>query len=203
MRLKRFARGGSRADHALFIKCLYRVLNGRNKIMKRNVWVVLIVAVLLGVLGVVAWQMLLRETQPVPASPPPSVSVPTPPKVDAPPPVPPPVAPAVPSTPPAAPEKAVEEPPKEAPAKVDPFGGRPITVETLTGCKEVQNLKDAQLVIEYAPDGVWKVNGNPRAKWTIEGNRVKIYKDGTDEVHYIDIVGNKLVYDGKELNMTR
>lgn len=171
--------------------------------MNRGVQVVLVIIVLAGVLAIVAWQMLLREPQPVPASPPPSLSVPTPPKVDAPPPVTPPAAPAVPSTPPAAPEQAAEETPKEAPAKVDPFGGRPITVETLTGCKEVQDFKNAQLVIEYAPDGVWKVNGNARAKWTIEGNRVKIYKDGTDEVHYIDIVGNKLVYDGKELNMTR
>jgi len=42
-----------------------------------------------------------------------------------------------------------------------------------------------------------------RAKWTIEGDRVKIYKDGSDEVHYIDIVNNKLVYDGKVVALTR
>lgn len=106
----------------------------------------------------------------------------------------------------AAPEPEAAVPEEAVPQEVaadDPFGGKPITVETLTGCKEVQNLQGTPLEIEYAPNGVWKVNGNARAQWTIEGNRVKVYKDGTDEVHYIDIVGNKLVYEGKEVAMTR
>lgn len=100
--------------------------------------------------------------------------------------------------------EATEEPAQEAAAPEDPFGGKPITIETLTGCKEVQQFKEAQIVIEYAPNGEWLVNGNKRAQWTIVGNQVKIYRDDMpDEVHYIDIVNNKLVYNGKELNMTR
>lgn len=93
--------------------------------------------------------------------------------------------------------------PEVAPDGGDPFGGQPITVESLTGCKQIQQLGDAQLVIEFAPNGEWKMNGNVRAKWTIEGDKVKVYKDGSDEVHYIDIMNNKLVYNGKVVALTR
>jgi hypothetical protein len=115
------------------------------------------------------------------------------------------VAPPVPPAPPAAPAAPVEAAPaspEQAPAADDPFGGKPITVATLTGCKEVQKFQNADITIEYAPNGEWKVNGNVRAKWTIEGNKVKIYDD-KGEVHYIDIVNNKLVYNGKDVKMTR
>lgn len=160
------------------------------------------------IVGVVYWTRLaeqpvpetvqpIRETAPV-AAPPPVIEV-----------VPPAAAPApVPGPEPEQDPAAVtEEPastvPEAAPENGDPFGGQPITVETLTGCKQIQQLGDAQLVVEFAPNGEWKMNGNVRAKWTIEGDRVKIYKDGSDEVHYIDIVNNKLVYDGKVVALTR
>jgi len=168
--------------------------------MKRNVGIAL---VLLCVLGVVAWQMRPKAAQPTPTLPPPIVNkiVPEPTHVEPPPEQ---VAPALPPVQPQA-DAAPSPEPQAAPevAKDDPFGGKPITVETLTGCKEVQQLGGASVTIEYARNGEWKVNGNSRAKWTIEGNRVKIYKDGTDEVHYVDIVNNKLVYNGKEIAMTR
>ncbi|MFA6241588.1 MAG: hypothetical protein WC655_11690 [Candidatus Hydrogenedentales bacterium] len=163
--------------------------------MKRNAGIALI---LLGVLGVVAWQFWPGSKQPAPVTQPPVVEEPAP--------QPPPAAPVPEPEPPQAEVAAPQETPPpviEEAAKPDPFGGKPITVETLTGCKEIQQIKEASITIEYARNGEWKVNGNVRAKWTIEGDKVKIYKDGTDEVHYIDIVNNKLVYNGKEIAMTR
>lgn len=169
--------------------------------MNRTAGIALIVIIALGVAGVVAWQMRPGsvQTTPAPESPKPEPQPQVQNNVTPPKPVEPPKQAA---------EEAPKETPKEetaqaAPPAEDPFGGKPITVETLTGCKEVQKMGNATLNFEYAPNGEWKVNGNVRAKWTIEGNKVKIYKDGTDEVHYIDIVGNKLVYNGKEVNMTR
>jgi len=102
--------------------------------------------------------------------------------------------------------KAVEEPPVTPPPVVQerfeeageqPFEGVPITEETLTGCK----YRDRQLEIEFAANHVWKVNGNDRARWMIEGDRVKIYnKPGADfEVHYVDIQGDRLVFNGEPI----
>ncbi|MGI6460513.1 MAG: hypothetical protein ACOX5J_10545 [Candidatus Hydrogenedentales bacterium] len=105
------------------------------------------------------------------------------------------------------PHLILEAPESLAPEQVldndDPFQGKPITVETLTGCKQIQEYGNAQLVIEFGENGEWKINGNARAQWTIEGGRVKIYKDGTDEIHYVDIINNKLVHNGKVLELIR
>lgn len=173
--------------------------------MNRNVRTVLIVVVLLGALGVIAWQMWPKDTPPpAPEAPKATKPAPQPAQVQV---VPPPEAPevqaAVPAEPPAIPEEVGTEPVEQAPAEEDPFGGRPITIQTLTGCKEVQQFQGAQIVMEYARNGEWKVNGNVRAKWTIEDGRVKVYKDGSEEVHYVDIVGNKLQYNGKDVPLTR
>ncbi|MBX7257486.1 MAG: hypothetical protein K1Y02_14075 [Candidatus Hydrogenedentes bacterium] len=165
--------------------------------MKRNVGIAL---VLLLVVGVGAWRLMPSKPEPAPPPVKSEVPKPEPAKVE-----PPQQEASLPVEPVQIDTAPVPEPATE-PAPVDPddpFGGKPITVETLTGCKEVQMLDKTPLVIEYARNGVWKVNGNDRAKWTIEGNRVKIYKDGTDEVHYVDIVENKLVYNGKTIKMTR
>ncbi len=99
-----------------------------------------------------------------------------------------------------APESLAAEQPPESD---DLFRGKPITVETLTGCKQIQKLGNAELVIEFGANGEWKMNGNVRAQWTIEGDRVKIYKEGTDEIHYVDIINNKLVHNGEVLELTR
>jgi len=91
---------------------------------------------------------------------------------------------------------ASPEPPK--PGQDDPFGGKAITAETLAGCTYTQG----RLEIEFAPNGIWKVNGNPRAKWRIEGGRVRMYDDKGEE-HFLDIAGNKLLFNGEEIKVTR
>ncbi|HOD49992.1 MAG TPA: lipocalin family protein [Candidatus Hydrogenedentes bacterium] len=177
--------------------------------MNRTAVVSLIAAVVVCVVAALVWWPRSEETPallPAQPDPPrvekPQTPLPAPPVVEAPAPAP--SEPQPPEEPPAAvPEEVTQAVPEQAPATDDPFGGKPITVETLTGCKEVQQIGNGQLVIEYGANGEWKMNGNVRAKWTIEGDKVKIYKDGTDEVHYIEIINNKLVYNGKVLKMTR
>ncbi|MBN2133298.1 MAG: hypothetical protein JW741_27615 [Sedimentisphaerales bacterium] len=173
--------------------------------MKRNTAIlVFVVVVVVGLVGIEMWRSGSPEEPPpepkeagVNGPEAPAVSPPLEPAVEA-------REPLEPQQPAAAPEGVVQVPIEEAPPDPDdPFGGKPITIETLTGCKEIQKFGDKQLIIEYAPNGEWKINGIVRAKWTIEGSRVKIYRDDTDEVHYIDIVGNSLVYQGNEVNMTR
>lgn len=172
--------------------------------MKRNTIIVLILVI--GIVGAVYWWTRpAEETVPIavqPSEPKPEPSDAPAPVVKAPEPLPDapdpePSEEAIPA--PAEPAPAAEQ----APDPDDPFGGKPITEKTLAGCKQVQRIGEHELVYEFAPDGVWKVNNTARAQWMIEGDRVKIYKDGSDEVHYLDIIDNKLVYNGKVLEVTR
>ncbi len=155
------------------------------------------VIVMIGAIGFAVWWMKPDITAKAPAPAPP-VKTETP----APPPTPPPPAEESPK-----PEATVvEETPVTPPPQVQerfeeageqPFEGVPITEETLTGCK----YREGRLEIEFAANHVWKVNGNDRARWMIEGNRVKIYnKPGTEfEVHYVDIQGDRLVFNGEPI----
>src|SRR5688572_14605458 len=38
-----------------------------------------------------------------------------------------------------------------------------------------------------------------RAQWRVEGSRVRLYRDRTGEEHWLDIVGNKLMWKGQEI----
>ncbi len=178
--------------------------------MNRNVGIAIVAIVVLGLVCVAVWQVWSRDTGAT-AAPEPATAKKTVPQVDknA---APPPTAPKEGSNEALkeAFDKALKEvanqPPrevaKEAPAGEDPFGGKPITVETLTGCKYTERFQQGDLVTEFAPNGEWKVNGKVRAKWTIEGGRVKMYDD-KGETHYLDIVDNKLMLEGQEIKVTR
>jgi hypothetical protein len=69
-----------------------------------------------------------------------------------------------------------------------------LTATTLAGTK----WKDGMVDVEFMADGRWKMNGRICAKWVIEGDRVKIFDD-KGEVHYVDIVGNTLEFNGKQI----
>lgn len=136
----------------------------------------------------------------------PKAPAPTPPIITQAPPLPPPPIPPVELAKPE--EKPVQENPAATPPQIQEqpeetgeklFEGVPITEETLTGCK----YRDGRLEIEFAPNHVWKVNGNDRARWMIEGNRVKIYnKPGSDfEIHYVDIQDDRLIFNGQPLTL--
>jgi hypothetical protein len=51
----------------------------------------------------------------------------------------------------------------------------------------------------FAVDGTWYMGQRAAAKWVVEGSRIKLYDDDTDEVHYIDIRGNELLFEGKPI----
>jgi len=46
--------------------------------------------------------------------------------------------------------------------------------------------------IEFGADGKLLIGGRERAKWRVEGPRIRLYHDTTGEEHWLDIVGNKL-----------
>jgi hypothetical protein len=99
-----------------------------------------------------------------------------------------------------APEPTAEAAPAEAPKEA-------LNARTLAGSKwkpafptdpNQGMMQGAKLVVEFAPDGTWRINDQVRAKWTVEGKRVKIFDD-KGEVHYMDIEGNKLMFQGEEI----
>ena len=108
------------------------------------------------------------------------------------------------------PAAAVEEPPApEQPAEVAPAEPpkEPLNARTLAGTKwkpdfptgkQEVNMTPPKVEVEFAPDGTWRINNQVRAKWTVEGKRVKIFDD-KGEVHYLDIEGDKLMFEGKEI----
>ena len=57
--------------------------------------------------------------------------------------------------------------------------------------------------IEFGADGKLLIGGRERAKWRVEGPRVRLYRDTTGEEHWLDIVGNKLMWEGQEVGRTR
>ncbi|MCX5772082.1 MAG: hypothetical protein NTZ09_17665 [Candidatus Hydrogenedentes bacterium] len=112
-----------------------------------------------------------------------------------------------------APTAAVEEPPAapapEQPAEAAPAEPpkEPLNARTLAGTKWKPDfptdpnqgmMQGKKLEIEFAPDGTWRINDQVRAKWAVEGKRVKIFDD-KGEVHYLDIVGDKLMFGGEEI----
>lgn len=103
-----------------------------------------------------------------------------------------PVAAEAPVTPP--PVVTASAPIASVSAPAQPF----ITEQSLTGAKyEVDKV-----VMEFAADKKWTVNGEAKAMWAIEGNRVKIYDDKGEE-HFLDIKGDKLSFEGQPVELSR
>lgn len=86
------------------------------------------------------------------------------------------------------PERAAVVPPVVPPAS------DALDAETLKGTRWV----DGPVDVEFMADGRWKMNGRICAQWVVEGSRVKIFDD-KGEVHYVDIVGDTLEFNGKKI----
>ncbi|HUW59752.1 MAG TPA: hypothetical protein VMZ06_02000 [Candidatus Bathyarchaeia archaeon] len=165
----------------------------------------MLILVALIIVAVVATVIMLQRGKetPVPVD---SPAAPLP----APAPEPAPVTPIVePPAPVEEPAAAVEEPPApEQPAEVAPAEPpkEPLNARTLAGTKwkpdfpanNQSMMQNVKVEVEFAPDGTWRVNDQIRAKWIVEGKRVKIFDD-KGEVHYLDIEGDKLMFEGKEI----
>jgi len=57
--------------------------------------------------------------------------------------------------------------------------------------------------IEFGADGNLLIGGRQRAKWRVEGSRIRLYRDTTGEEHWLDIVGIKLMWEGQEIGRVR
>lgn len=90
-----------------------------------------------------------------------------------------------------------------APAKSSPsqpFAEKPpalavIDERTLVGTEWGSD----QFKLEFGPDGKLLISGDARANWRIENGRVKLYSSDGREVHWLDIEGNKLTWNGEPI----
>jgi hypothetical protein len=145
------------------------------------------VAALIAV-ALVAWRLVSRSTQlsPVevgqPAPQTAAVEMPSPSSANGP----------VPQIPPTAAQSSSAESPPGRPA-VNPEA---LDQRTLVGTKwEREGSR-----IEFGSDGRLFIGGSERAKWRVEGARIRLYRDATGEEHWLDIVGNKLMWEGQEIS---
>ena len=53
--------------------------------------------------------------------------------------------------------------------------------------------------IEFGAHGRLFIGGRQRAQWRVEGRRVRLYRGTTGEEHWLDIVGNKLLWEGQQI----
>ena len=163
------------------------------------------------IVAVVATVIMLQWGKAAPLPQPPAAPTPAPAPEPAPAatPIVEPPAPAPVEEPAAAVEAPPAEPAPEGPVEVAPAEPpkEPLNARTLVGTKwkpdfpanpKNTSMRDIKVEFEFAPDGTWRVNDQVRAKWTVEGKRVKIFDD-KGEVHYLDIEGDKLMFEGKEV----
>lgn len=101
---------------------------------------------------------------------------------------------------PAAPEPALEpmaEPTVEAAVRetdVEQGAEGTLTAETLKDTR----WKEGAVDVVFMADGRWQMNGRICAKWEVIGDRVRIFDDKGEE-HFVDIVGNSIAFNGKEI----
>lgn len=53
--------------------------------------------------------------------------------------------------------------------------------------------------LEFGLEGKLFIGGRERAQWQIIGSRIRLYRDTTGEEHWLDIVGDKLTWEGQEI----
>jgi hypothetical protein len=70
-----------------------------------------------------------------------------------------------------------------------------LTEQTLVGTK----WEREGFGLEFGAAGKLLICGRERANWRVEGQRVRLYRDTTGEEHWLDIVGNKLMWEGQEI----
>lgn len=59
--------------------------------------------------------------------------------------------------------------------------------------------RQGRITMRFLDDGRWEMNGRICAQWLIEGDRIKVYNDDLNEVHYIDIVDGTLSFNGEKI----
>jgi hypothetical protein len=74
-----------------------------------------------------------------------------------------------------------------------------LTERTLVGTK----WEREGFGLEFGAAGKLLIGGRERANWRVEGQRVRLYRDTTGEEHWLDIVGNKLMWEGQEIGRVR
>ena len=57
--------------------------------------------------------------------------------------------------------------------------------------------------LEFGGNGKLLIGGRERAQWSVKGSRLRLYRDTTGEEHWLDIVGGKLIWEGKEISRVR
>jgi hypothetical protein len=71
----------------------------------------------------------------------------------------------------------------------------PLNESTLVGTK----WEREGFGFEFGEDGKLLIGGRERAQWRVEGSRIRLYRDTTGEEHWLDIVGDKLMWEGREI----
>ena len=105
-------------------------------------------------------------------------------------------APPMPSQPPASRAASTSRPPVEPPKRAAPEG---LNERTLIGTK----WERERFAIEFGADGKLLIGGRKRAQWQVEGPRIRLYHDTTGEEHWLDIVSNRLMWEGQEIGRVR
>jgi len=90
----------------------------------------------------------------------------------------------------AAPQSSAGQVPTNKPEEISA-----ISEKTLVGTKWGSD----QFKVEFGPAGKLLIDGNERANWLIEKGRVKLYSNDGWEVHWLDIEGNKLSWNGEPI----
>ncbi len=71
-----------------------------------------------------------------------------------------------------------------------------ISEETLPGTSWERD----GFTIEFRENGQLFIGNRPRARWRVVGRRVELYDD-KGEVHWLDIEGSKLLWQGQEISL--
>jgi hypothetical protein len=87
----------------------------------------------------------------------------------------------------------------ESPLVESAAGPTALNERTLLGTKWERD----RFAIEFGADGKLLIGGRERAQWRVEGSRVRLYRDTTGEEHWLDIVGNRLMWEGQEIGRVR
>ena len=68
--------------------------------------------------------------------------------------------------------------------------------QTLAGTKWGQGA----FSLEFGHNGKLLMGGREHAQWQVQGSRIRLYRGATGEEHWLDIVGDKLMWEGQEIS---
>ncbi len=104
---------------------------------------------------------------------------------------------------------AVLPPQTESPNAGAPKPGRAAQPRAAEPASDPNELNERTLVgtawerdgfrLEFGANGQLLIAGFPRAKWRVEGRRIRLYHDTTGEEHWLEIAGDKLLWQGQEI----